>query len=229
MLKILVFRGVPFLVIAWPQVLVPLNSQLVVYYRKGGTTPRLRLCFEEPSSWLTFTVLWIYKCSAYENTQALQATGICGHACSPRKKFKLGALRSLLRLRLGQNETKTLNSVVTVASNATWSNWNQVAWNNCLTGEVFPNSWHLSRIWMVCVRKLRSTRHNFGHLKFGKCPEKASSYLSGWSYYKCWEIIHTHRLEFNWHHFFTLKNRYSLAMPAVPVLLALSRVFYVGI
>ena len=40
-LKMLVFRGVPFPILAWPRVLVPLNSRPVAYYRKGGTTPCL--------------------------------------------------------------------------------------------------------------------------------------------------------------------------------------------
>ena len=39
--KIAVFREVLFPVIAWPQVLVPLNSWPVDYYREGGTTPHL--------------------------------------------------------------------------------------------------------------------------------------------------------------------------------------------
>ena len=39
--KTLVFRGVPFPVIALPRVFVPLNSRPVAYYSKGGTTPRL--------------------------------------------------------------------------------------------------------------------------------------------------------------------------------------------
>ena len=39
--KTLVFRGVPFLVLAWPRVSVPLNSWPVPYYRKGGITPHL--------------------------------------------------------------------------------------------------------------------------------------------------------------------------------------------
>ena len=43
--KMLVFRGVPFLIITWPQVSVPLNSRPVAYYREGGTTPHLRLVF----------------------------------------------------------------------------------------------------------------------------------------------------------------------------------------
>ena len=38
--KVLVFRGVPFLIIASLQVLVP-----VAYYREGGTTCHLRLIF----------------------------------------------------------------------------------------------------------------------------------------------------------------------------------------
>ena len=59
--KILDFRGVPFPVITWPWVSVPLNSQSMAYYRKGGTTPRLRLALsEEPSSQLSFTQLWIF-------------------------------------------------------------------------------------------------------------------------------------------------------------------------
>ena len=38
-----------------PLVLVPLNSQPVAYYRKGGTTSRLRLALsEEPNSQLAF-------------------------------------------------------------------------------------------------------------------------------------------------------------------------------
>ena len=41
--KLLVIRGVPFPIIARPQVSVPLNSQPVVHYRKGGTTPHLKL------------------------------------------------------------------------------------------------------------------------------------------------------------------------------------------
>ena len=58
--KMLVFRGVPFPIIAWLQVSVPLNSWPVTYYREGGTTPHLRLLlFVEPSSWLAFKVLWI--------------------------------------------------------------------------------------------------------------------------------------------------------------------------
>ena len=57
----LVFRGVPFPVLAWPRVSVPLNSWPMAYYRKGGTTPRLRLALsEEPSSRLAFTELWIF-------------------------------------------------------------------------------------------------------------------------------------------------------------------------
>ena len=43
--KMLVFRGVPYPIITWPQVSVPLNSWPVAYYRKGGTTPHLRLAF----------------------------------------------------------------------------------------------------------------------------------------------------------------------------------------
>jgi len=39
--KMLVFRGVPFPVIAWPQASVPLNSWPVAYYREGGTIPHL--------------------------------------------------------------------------------------------------------------------------------------------------------------------------------------------
>ena len=39
----LVVRGVPFPIIERLQVSVPLNSRPVAYYRKGGTTPRLRL------------------------------------------------------------------------------------------------------------------------------------------------------------------------------------------
>ena len=39
----LVFREVPFPVIAWPQILVHLNSRPVAYYKDGGTTPHLRL------------------------------------------------------------------------------------------------------------------------------------------------------------------------------------------
>ena len=43
------------------QVWVPLNSQPVFYYGKGGTTPRLRLTFsEEPSSRLAITKLRIF-------------------------------------------------------------------------------------------------------------------------------------------------------------------------
>ena len=34
--KMLVFRRVPFLIIAWPQVSVPLSSWPVAYYREGG-------------------------------------------------------------------------------------------------------------------------------------------------------------------------------------------------
>ena len=41
--KMLVFRGVPFPIIAWQQVSVPLNSRPVAHYREGGTTPHLRL------------------------------------------------------------------------------------------------------------------------------------------------------------------------------------------
>ena len=60
--KLLVFRRVPFPIITWPQVLVPLNSRPVDYYREGGTTPHLSLVlFEEPSSLLAFKVLWIYS------------------------------------------------------------------------------------------------------------------------------------------------------------------------
>ena len=59
--KILVFSGVPFPVLACPRVSVPLNSRPVAYYRKGGTTPRLRLALsEEPSSRLAFTRLRIF-------------------------------------------------------------------------------------------------------------------------------------------------------------------------
>ena len=43
--KMLVFMGVPFPFIAWPQVLVPLKSRPVAYYRESGTTPHLRLVF----------------------------------------------------------------------------------------------------------------------------------------------------------------------------------------
>ena len=52
--KGLVFMGVPFPMIASPQVLV-----LVAYYREGGTTCHLRLIFlfEESSSRSAFTVL----------------------------------------------------------------------------------------------------------------------------------------------------------------------------
>ena len=56
--KSLVFRGVPFPVLAWPRVSVPLNSRPMAYYRKSGTTSRLRLALsEEPSSqkrWRSF-------------------------------------------------------------------------------------------------------------------------------------------------------------------------------
>ena len=50
--NVLVFRGVPFPIIAWPQVSIPLNSRPVDCYREGGTTPHLRLVFlfEESSS-----------------------------------------------------------------------------------------------------------------------------------------------------------------------------------
>ena len=41
--QMLVFKRVPFHVIAWPQVLVSLNSRPVAHYRKGGTTPQLRV------------------------------------------------------------------------------------------------------------------------------------------------------------------------------------------
>ena len=36
--KTLILRGVPFLVVTWQCILVPLKSQPVVYYRKGRTT-----------------------------------------------------------------------------------------------------------------------------------------------------------------------------------------------
>ena len=39
----LVVRGVPFPIIERLQVSLPLNSRPVAYYRKGGTTTRLRL------------------------------------------------------------------------------------------------------------------------------------------------------------------------------------------
>ena len=52
--KWLFFRGVPFLIIAWPQVSVPLNFRPVDYYREGGTTPHLRLVLRSPAlGWLS--------------------------------------------------------------------------------------------------------------------------------------------------------------------------------
>ena len=51
----------------WLQVSVPLNSRPVAYFREGRTTPHLRFVFIEVflfevfSSWLAFTVLWIYS------------------------------------------------------------------------------------------------------------------------------------------------------------------------
>ena len=43
LLELLVIRGVPFRILVRPRVSVPLNSQPVAHYRKGGTTPRLKL------------------------------------------------------------------------------------------------------------------------------------------------------------------------------------------
>ena len=48
--KLLDFRGVPFPIITWPQVSVPLNSRPEAYYRGSRTTLHLRLLFEESSS-----------------------------------------------------------------------------------------------------------------------------------------------------------------------------------
>ena len=45
--KALVFSEVPFLVIAWPWVSVPLNFRPMTYYRKGGTTPHLSFALWE--------------------------------------------------------------------------------------------------------------------------------------------------------------------------------------
>ena len=44
--KTLIFRGIPFLVIAQLQVS---NFQPVVHYKKGGTTPCLRLALRSPA------------------------------------------------------------------------------------------------------------------------------------------------------------------------------------
>ena len=59
--NILVFRGVPFPVLAWPQVSVPLNSRPVAYNRKGGTLSPPKVCFEEPSFWLAHSAMGIHS------------------------------------------------------------------------------------------------------------------------------------------------------------------------
>ena len=43
--KILVFSGVPFPVIAWPHLSVPLNCQPVAYYREGQDHSPPKACF----------------------------------------------------------------------------------------------------------------------------------------------------------------------------------------
>ena len=57
------FRGVPFLVITWLRVLVPLNSWPMAYYRKGGTTPHLSLRLDLRSP----TLGWHSQCYEYSN------------------------------------------------------------------------------------------------------------------------------------------------------------------
>ena len=74
-----------------------------------------------------------------KSAKALQARGAWGHA-PPGKVLKLSALRSLLRLRSGQNDTRILTSLlpaVTAVSEANWSNWNQAAWKKNVSQEQF--------------------------------------------------------------------------------------------
>ena len=44
-IQMLVIRGVPFPILVRPRVSFPLNSGPVAHYRKGGTTPRLKLSY----------------------------------------------------------------------------------------------------------------------------------------------------------------------------------------
>ena len=46
---LLVIRGVPFLILIRLRVSVPLNSRPVAHYRKGGTTPHLKLVLRSPA------------------------------------------------------------------------------------------------------------------------------------------------------------------------------------
>ena len=64
--KTLVFRGVPFLVITWPRVSVPLNSRPVAYCRKGRTTPHLSFALCEEPSILVGTAIFYGHSQCYE-------------------------------------------------------------------------------------------------------------------------------------------------------------------
>ena len=77
--KTLVFSGVPFPVIAWPQVSLPLNSRPMAYYRKGGTTPRLSFALwgAQPFGWHSYSY-GHSQCYEYSNYYKLGVRSMGG-------------------------------------------------------------------------------------------------------------------------------------------------------
>ena len=70
--KINGLQGSTLPVIAWPQILVPLNSWHVAYYRDGGTTPNIRLILRSPA------LSWHSQCYEYKTKKTISGWGLMG-------------------------------------------------------------------------------------------------------------------------------------------------------